>query len=147
MPKMAESESKEETAESIAEKKEQVILSKYFFANLSHYFNVGKTKTIGSKTEGERKEWKIYKIENSSQRWSCKVQRKGWIFPWICKIVNNELLVQYKLDASPTPSDEEDMTSDEEDAFGPKKEKVEEDPVKSKIFKKKANVPIYYKVS
>ena len=56
MPKMAESESKEETAESIAEKKEQVILSKYFFSNLSHYFNVGKTKTIGSKTEGERKE-------------------------------------------------------------------------------------------
>ena len=55
--------------------------------------------------------------------------------------------MQYKLDASPTPSDEEDMSSDEEDAFGPKKEKVEEDPVKSKIFKKKANVPIYYKVS
>ena len=51
--------------------------------------------------------------------------------------MNNELLVQYKLDASPTPSDEEDMSSDEEDAFGPKKEKVEEDPVKSKIFKKK----------
>ena len=45
--------------------------------------------------------------------------------------MNNELLVQYKLDASPTPSDEEDMSSDEEDAFGPKKEKVEEDPVKS----------------
>ena len=51
-----------------------------------------------------------------------------------CKCVLN----QYKLDASPTPSDEEDMSSDEEDAFGPKKaEKVEEDPVKSKdhIFK------------
>ena len=30
------------------------------------------------------------------------------------------------------------MSSDEEDAFGPKKEKVEEDPVKSKIFKKQA---------
>ena len=41
---------------------------------------------------------------------------------------------QYKLDASPTPSDDEDISSDEEDAFGPKKtEKVEEDPVKSKI--------------
>ena len=50
----------------------------------------------------------------------------------MCKIVNNKLLAQYKLDASPTPSDEEDMSSDEEDAFGPKKEKVEEDPVKSK---------------
>ena len=55
--------------------------------------------------------------------------------------------MQYKLDASPTPSDEEDMSSDEEDAFGPKKEKVEEDPVKSKIFKKKTNMPVYYKVS
>ena len=42
--------------------------------------------------------------------------------------------VQYKLEASPTPSDEEDESSDEEDAFGPKKEKVEEDPVKSKAF-------------
>ena len=41
--------------------------------------------------------------------------------------------IQYKLEASPTPSDEEDVSSDEEeDAFGPKKEKVEEDPVKSK---------------
>ena len=42
--------------------------------------------------------------------------------------------MQYKLEASPTPSDEEDESSDEEDAFGPKKEKVEEDPVKSKAF-------------
>ena len=41
--------------------------------------------------------------------------------------------VQYKLEASPTPSDEEDESSDEEDAFGPKKEKVEEDPVKSRF--------------
>ena len=42
--------------------------------------------------------------------------------------------VQYKLEASPTPSDEEEESSDEEDAFGPKKEKVEEDPVKSKAL-------------
>ena len=42
--------------------------------------------------------------------------------------------MQYKLEASPTPSDEEEESSDEEDAFGPKKEKVEEDPVKSKAL-------------
>ena len=42
------------------------------------------------------------------------------------------LIFQYKLSASPTPSDEEEESSDEEgDTFGPKKEKVEEDPVKS----------------
>ena len=41
--------------------------------------------------------------------------------------------IQYKLNSSPTPSDEEGESSDEEgDAFGPKKEKVEEDPLKSK---------------
>ena len=40
--------------------------------------------------------------------------------------------LQYKLDDSPTPSDEEaESSDDEDDAFGPKKEKVEEDPVKS----------------
>ena len=42
-------------------------------------------------------------------------------------------MFQYKLNSSPTPSDEEGESSDEEgDAFGPKKEKVEEDPMKSK---------------
>ena len=40
--------------------------------------------------------------------------------------------IQYKLDATPPPSDEEDESSDEEDGFGPKKEKVEEDPVARK---------------
>ena len=38
-------------------------------------------------------------------------------------------ILQYKLEATPPPSDEEDESSDEEDGFGPKKEKVEEDPV------------------
>ena len=42
-------------------------------------------------------------------------------------------MFQYKLNSSPTPSDEEGESSDEEgDTFGPKKEKVEEDPLKSK---------------
>ena len=42
-------------------------------------------------------------------------------------------MFQYKLNSSPTPSDEEGESSDEEgDAFGPKKEKVEEDPMKSR---------------
>ena len=36
---------------------------------------------------------------------------------------------QYKLEATPPPSDEEEESSDEEDGFGPKKEKVDEDPV------------------
>ena len=45
----------------------------------------------------------------------------------------NYCVFQYKLNSSPTPSDEEGESSDEEgDAFGPKKEKVEEDPMKSK---------------
>ena len=39
---------------------------------------------------------------------------------------------KYKLEATPPPSDEEDESSDEEDGFGPKKEKVEEDPVARK---------------
>ena len=42
--------------------------------------------------------------------------------------------VQYKLEATPPPSDEEDESSDEEDGFGPKKEKVEEDPVARKLW-------------
>ena len=41
--------------------------------------------------------------------------------------------LQYKLEATPPPSDEEDESSDEEDGFGPKKEKVEEDPVARKL--------------
>ena len=50
--------------------------------------------------------------------------------------------IQYKLDATPTPSDEEDVSSDEEDdAFGPKKEKIEEDPVKSEFVRFKHNLP------
>ena len=39
---------------------------------------------------------------------------------------------QYKLEATPPPSDEEEESSDEEDGFGPKKEKVDEDPVARK---------------
>ena len=52
--------------------------------------------------------------------------------------------VQYKLEASPTPSDEEDESSDEEDAFGPKKEKVEEDPVKSKACDRKYSMYLVF---
>ena len=48
-------------------------------------------------------------------------------------IIINSPHSQYKLSASPTPSDEEEESSDEEgDTFGPRKEKVEEDPVTSK---------------
>ena len=52
--------------------------------------------------------------------------------------------MQYKLEASPTPSDEEDESSDEEDAFGPKKEKVEEDPVKSKTCDRKYSMYLVF---
>ena len=54
------------------------------------------------------------------------------------------MCVQYKLEASPTPSDEEDESSDEEDAFGPKKEKVEEDPVKSKACDRKYSMYLVF---
>ena len=40
---------------------------------------------------------------------------------------------QYKLDATPEPSDEEEESSDEEDdGFGAKKKEVDEDPVARK---------------
>ena len=43
--------------------------------------------------------------------------------------------VQYKLDATPEPSDEDDESSDDEDdGFGAKKKEVEEDPVARKIY-------------
>ena len=41
-------------------------------------------------------------------------------------------IVQYKLDATPEPSDEEEESSDEEDdGFGAKKKEVDEDPAAS----------------
>ena len=41
--------------------------------------------------------------------------------------------VQYKLDGTPEPSDEDDESSDEEDdGFGAKKKEVDEDPVARK---------------
>ena len=46
--------------------------------------------------------------------------------------------VQYKLDATPEPSDEDDESSDEEgDGFGAKKKEVEEDPVARMIYLEK----------
>ena len=52
---------------------------------------------------------------------------------------------KYKLNDSPTPSDEECDSSDEdEDGFGPKKEKVEEDPVASELVKVQKNIDICF---
>ena len=96
MPKMPESESKEETAESIAEKKEQERL-----------------KLLEAKQKEKERNEKYSKLKSKAKDDRKKYREK------------------YKLNDSPTPSDEEDISSDEEDAFGPKKaEKVEEDPVK-----------------
>ena len=46
---------------------------------------------------------------------------------------NVNQFLQYKLDATPEPSDEEEESSDEEDdGFGAKKKEVDEDPVARK---------------
>ena len=78
MPKMPEADSKEETAESIAEKKEQVP-KHYIKIKTSIAWNIksGKVKTAWGKAERKRKEWEIFKIKDQSKRWTCKNERQG----------------------------------------------------------------------
>ena len=52
---------------------------------------------------------------------------------------------QYKLDATPEPSDEEEESSDEEeDGFGAKKKEVDEDPVARMLNKHVLFISLFY---
>ena len=129
MPKMPESESKEETAESIAEKKEQVIYFNFLVFFFCFTIIQERLKQLEAKQKEKERNEKYAKLKTQAKDDRAKFREKVKYFQQ--QNINNESFVQYKLEATPTPSDEEDMSSDEEDAFGPKKEKVEEDPVKS----------------
>ncbi len=88
---MPESDAKEETAESIAEKKEQVYhyskeinfpqkwMKKEVRIDWLDVFPIGATQTVRGQTKRKRKTWKIFKIKNEGKRWSWKVQRQGKI--------------------------------------------------------------------
>ena len=71
--------------------------------------------------------------EREGKRGSRVHQRKGKRFPVHLQYHASENLLQYKLDPTPEPSDEDiESSDDEEDGFGnKKKEEEEEDPAAS----------------